>query len=253
QTELQFALGIGLRCVTLGFPAAAVPHYHLAGTIFAFWDGSLEFTVGQWVVFHLNGHAFDGWVKAWALGYGPTLECAVEFEPEIVVKPPRPMFLYDELRPDSTATAFTPSITAGLGCLVEITLAVIVTQGLIFLGLAVRALLSGGGRFGAHAAFRLEALLPEPDLLACDFLAAFFAATAFFAAPPVLLAAGVFTALAAVEDLLFLVADDFFAATVFDEVLAAVLAAGLPARLPLLASTSSFSVPSPCADPLPFA
>ena len=57
-------------------PAALHAHYFPAGT-------------------PLN--AFFAWNEAWAARYGPALHHAPEFQPQVVVQPPRCMFLDDEL------------------------------------------------------------------------------------------------------------------------------------------------------------
>src|SRR5690606_9456343 len=110
-------------------PAAVIPDHHLASTILAFRNRAFEFAVSQRMIFHLDGHAFDGRVEAGAFGDGPTLEGALEFQPKVVMQPPRPMLLNDEAGRGCFLAWGRSVLATGFPSFREIPLARVVTQG----------------------------------------------------------------------------------------------------------------------------
>src|SRR5262249_4167677 len=88
KTELQVAGG-PLLCGSLlaqPFVGTAVPERNSARAVVAAGDGTLEASVIERMVFHVDGQALDGGVERGAVGQRPRLEHAVHFEPQVIVE-----------------------------------------------------------------------------------------------------------------------------------------------------------------------
>ena len=89
------ALGVALVRIAFGRPGAAIPDHDGAAAIFAFRDGALEGVVFDRMVLDVNGEAFLVGIEARPARHRPALHHAVEFQPQIVMQPPRGMLLND--------------------------------------------------------------------------------------------------------------------------------------------------------------
>src|SRR5690606_5543250 len=103
--------------------------------------------IAQRVILDMHRQALVGRVQARSLGHGPADQGPVQLQAEVVVQPPGGVFLDDETQRRAEA-ALSGRITSWLPGLVEITLAVVFTQG------------SGhGGLLSVHPDFFLRLLL----------------------------------------------------------------------------------------------
>ncbi len=96
QDELELAVPIAGMRVAEWCPGAPVPHDDRTGAILPWWNHALEGSVVERVILYLDGHAFVGRVQAWALGYRPAFQGAVEFQAEVIVQAPGGVLLHDE-------------------------------------------------------------------------------------------------------------------------------------------------------------
>src|SRR5580692_5289299 len=80
-------------------PVAAIPELHRAAAVFACRNRSLEITVVERMVFHLDGEALIGRIIGGAASDRPGLENAIELEPQVVMQAPRRVLLDDETQP----------------------------------------------------------------------------------------------------------------------------------------------------------
>src|SRR5260370_32958784 len=87
------ALGEAFVRVAIGMPTAAIPDHHGAAAVFAARDGAFELVVFDRMIFDMNGESLVVWVEARAARHRPAFHDAVELKPQIVVQPPRRMFL----------------------------------------------------------------------------------------------------------------------------------------------------------------
>src|SRR5450631_1859064 len=89
------ALGETLVRIVLWHPGAAVPDHDRAAAIFALRDCAFELVVVNRMVFDLHGETFFTRHQAGAASHRPALHDAIEFEPQIVMQPPRRVLLND--------------------------------------------------------------------------------------------------------------------------------------------------------------
>jgi len=101
--EIKMTLCVAPMRIAFGNPVAAIPDHHRTAAVFAFRDRAFECVVFDRVVLDVNGQALFRRVKARATGHRPALHHAIEFEPEIVMQPPRPVLL-NHIAIASTAT-----------------------------------------------------------------------------------------------------------------------------------------------------
>jgi len=95
EIEMTFLVS-GVR-VTLRIPLPAIPNHDRAGAVLRRGDGALECVVFDRMIFDVDRQAFFARNEAWAARHGPALHYSPEFQPQVVVQPPRCMFLDDEL------------------------------------------------------------------------------------------------------------------------------------------------------------
>src|ERR1700683_1994053 len=86
-------LGKPLVRITLGGPMAAIPDHHGTAAILALRDSTLEGVVFDWMVLDVDGETLFSGIEARPARDGPAFHDAVEREPQIVMQPPRRMFL----------------------------------------------------------------------------------------------------------------------------------------------------------------
>src|SRR5690606_24626594 len=147
QGEFQFAVPVVLYRVAVGLPDAMVPDNHITPAVLPLGDTALEAAIAQRVILDMHRQALVGRVQARSLGHGPADQGPVQLQAEVVVQPPGGVFLDDETQRRAEA-ALSGRITSWLPGLVEITLAVVFTQG------------SGhGGLLSVHPDFFLRPLL----------------------------------------------------------------------------------------------
>ena len=106
EIENEMALGVALVRIAFGKPAAAIPDHHGAAAIFAFGDRALEGVVFDRMILDMDGEAFFIGIEARAAGHRPALHHAVEFEPQIVMQPPRGVLL-DHIPVPAAVAAFS--------------------------------------------------------------------------------------------------------------------------------------------------
>src|SRR5258706_1706028 len=98
QTKLQLA-AFELFCRAeryCGFVCALIPDDDFTGAVVSFGYRSFKLAVFKWMVFHLNSQTFVSGIERRSFGYGPGFQHPPDFEAQIIVKPPRSMFLNDE-------------------------------------------------------------------------------------------------------------------------------------------------------------
>src|SRR5438067_1609413 len=104
EQELEMTLLQAPMRIAYRGPAAAIPDNDRAAAILAFWDIPLELQIIHRMIFGLHRQALLARNEARTPGHGPALEHAVELETQVVMQPPRGMFLHHELpagaRPD---------------------------------------------------------------------------------------------------------------------------------------------------------
>ena len=86
EAEFEFALLQSFFGVDFRLPGALVPDHYRAAAVFALRNDAFEIGVVDRMIFDLHGERFYGRVETGAFGNGPAFECAVVFEPEVVVK-----------------------------------------------------------------------------------------------------------------------------------------------------------------------
>ncbi|MCY1229696.1 hypothetical protein D9M72_420720 [compost metagenome] len=96
QIEEQLACGHTFTRIAYWLPRATIPDNHRAGAILFGRDLSLKIGIVERVVLHMDRDTLFAGIVARALGHRPTEQHAIEFEPEIVVQPLRPMLLDHE-------------------------------------------------------------------------------------------------------------------------------------------------------------
>src|SRR3974390_3206959 len=93
--EFEMAFGQSLVRIAIRRPMAAIPDHHGAAAVFAFRDRSLEGVVVDRVIFDADGKPPFGRIEARGGGPRPALHHAIEFQPQIVMEPPRRVLLND--------------------------------------------------------------------------------------------------------------------------------------------------------------
>ena len=129
QVELEVALAQALVRIAHRTPEALVPDDDLARAVLLRGDGAFEAGIRQRVILDVDRHALFLRIEARALGHGPAHQRAVEFEPEVVVQPARPVLLHHEgqaigsrnaafgrLRRDLEITLGAVAAQGGVGC-----------------------------------------------------------------------------------------------------------------------------------------
>ncbi len=96
QFEFEMALGQPLVRIADRLPLAAVPHNDRTAAILALGYRALEIAVVERVVLDMDGEALFARHEARALGHRPAFQNAVQFQPEVVMQPPRVMLLHDK-------------------------------------------------------------------------------------------------------------------------------------------------------------
>ena len=101
KVEFEFAAveGVLRRLTPDRLPIAAIPELDRAAAIFALRDRAFKITVIERMVFDLDRKATIMWVDRWAARHRPGFEDPVEFEPQIIVKPPSGMLLHNKAQP----------------------------------------------------------------------------------------------------------------------------------------------------------
>ncbi|MNZ43557.1 hypothetical protein D3C78_611620 [compost metagenome] len=128
QAKAQLALGIGLVCVTLWLPDATVPDDHIAGAIVTLRDTAFEIGVVERVILYVHRQASHLGVQGGPFGDGPAFQRTVQFQTEVVMQVAGVVLLNAELQ--GMATFGTAALATGLGCGIEVALALIFLQGL---------------------------------------------------------------------------------------------------------------------------
>ena len=95
EIEDEVALGVGLVRIAVGDPASPIPDHDGAAAILAIRDRALEGVVFDRMILDVDGKTLFVRIEARAARHRPALHHAVEFEPQIVVQPPRRMLLND--------------------------------------------------------------------------------------------------------------------------------------------------------------
>src|SRR5262249_40112055 len=93
ELEAQMALAVAELRIELGRPRALVPDHHRAAAVGALRNDSLEAAVLDRMVLDMHREALLARDQARPLGHCPALQDAVELEAEVVVQPPRRVFL----------------------------------------------------------------------------------------------------------------------------------------------------------------
>src|SRR5690606_28601747 len=81
---------------------AAVPNDDLAGPVLLCRNDTFERRIGKRMVLSRDCHAFVPRIERWSFRHGPGFQHAVEFQPEIVVQPPRSMLLHHKQQRPAT-------------------------------------------------------------------------------------------------------------------------------------------------------
>src|SRR5690606_34854387 len=125
EREIQLARGQRPERVAVAGPVAVVEHVDVAGAVVALRDVALERSVFKRMILDLHRQPLLAGAQRWPLRHRPTLERAVDLEPEIVVARARVVQLHHEDRP----TPGHPARVGGwLRRAVEATLARVVAQ-----------------------------------------------------------------------------------------------------------------------------
>src|SRR5690606_19539760 len=66
--------------------------------VLSFGNLAFELVVGNRVIFYMDGHTLVSRIEAGSLGYGPPFHRAIQFQPEVVMQAPGPVFLYNTSR-----------------------------------------------------------------------------------------------------------------------------------------------------------
>ena len=96
QLELERTVFVGFDGIPLRHPGAAIPNQYRPRSIFSLGNHTLEIGIFERVILDLHSEPLYPWIEARSFRQGPTLEHAVELQPEIVVQAPRGMLLDDE-------------------------------------------------------------------------------------------------------------------------------------------------------------
>ena len=88
QAKLQAPLPVARSRVADRLPSAPVPEHDRAAAVLPLGDDTFEASVLDRVVLDVHREPLGRRVHTGTLGNGPTLERAVELEPEVVVQPP---------------------------------------------------------------------------------------------------------------------------------------------------------------------
>src|SRR5580693_3540216 len=96
KLEFEMALGEALVRIEDRRPCAPIPDEHRAAAVFALRDRAFERTIVERMVLDLDREPLLAGDEARAAGHRPALQDAVQFEPEIVMEPPRIVLLHDE-------------------------------------------------------------------------------------------------------------------------------------------------------------
>ena len=107
----------------VGAPLAAIPQHHSTAAVLAFGDDAFEVAVFERVILDLDGQVLFSDYETGALRYRPTLEDAVEFEPEVVMQRARRVLL-DHVGAAGASAARAPTCRTSrrFGRLVEVAL-----------------------------------------------------------------------------------------------------------------------------------
>src|SRR5690606_26019430 len=180
QLKLESSFCKRFDRIGLGRPAALVPDFDPARAVLPSRDLSFELCIFQWMIFYVNGQAFDRGVEGGPFGDGPTDEHPIYFETKIVVEASRLVALYD-VAGTRRPFLFTGS-TLRFRCHVKIALFAIGLQSLLQEKLLATRAPAQPGRVARRVAlcqalFFLRAVVDavfrlEDDFLAADFLLA---------------------------------------------------------------------------------
>src|SRR5690606_11613652 len=96
ELEVQMAFGIALMRIPDGSPTPPVPKDDRTAAVLALGDRALEVAILERMVFGVDGKPLFAGNETWSLGHRPALEDTVEFQPEVIVKPPRRVLLHHE-------------------------------------------------------------------------------------------------------------------------------------------------------------
>ena len=92
-----------------GRPEPAIPQLHRATAVLAFRDRAFEIAVVERMILDLHRQPTLAGVEGRALGHRPGSKHAGELEAEVIVQPPRGVFLHDEAqRPGGACALLRP-------------------------------------------------------------------------------------------------------------------------------------------------
>ena len=86
QDELELSVVITFLSIADRFPGSPVPKQNRSPTVFAFGDCSFKTSVGDGVIFNLDGEPLDCRIKTGTFGHGPTLQNAIHFKTKIIMQ-----------------------------------------------------------------------------------------------------------------------------------------------------------------------
>src|SRR5690606_16451165 len=98
---------------------------HGPPTVLPSGDDSLKRSVGQWMVFNLNGQPLLARSNVGPLGHGPTQQDACVLKSQVIMQMGGSMLLHDK---HGTCGASRSTITRGLWCAAEIALVAVFFQ-----------------------------------------------------------------------------------------------------------------------------
>src|SRR5262249_26084067 len=93
QLEIETPLLVATLGIPDRLPASSIPQHDGTAAIFASGNGAFEVAVGERMILDMHGEALVRRIEAWALCDGPALECAFQFQTEVVVQPAGSMLL----------------------------------------------------------------------------------------------------------------------------------------------------------------
>lgn len=96
QREFQPSLFESFARISYRFPHAPIPEHDGPTAILAVWNDAFEAAVFQRVIFDLHRETLHGRIEVGSFGDRPTLEHAIEFQTEVVVKVGGIVLLDDE-------------------------------------------------------------------------------------------------------------------------------------------------------------
>ena len=93
EHEIEVPFCVALVRIAFSNPVAAVPDHHRTATVLTLRNGALERIVFDRMILDVHSKPFFARIEARPPRHGPALHHAIEFEAEIVMQPPRRVFL----------------------------------------------------------------------------------------------------------------------------------------------------------------